>query len=207
MEDERAVRLFEMLILCLLSTVLILTDGCGADCPPGTYGDECDTNCPAHCRVYVAEDVVYCDKTSGRCHEGCIPGWYDDTCNKQCSKNCMNNICNHKDGACTSGCKAGKSGTFCEETEEGHTRQATETSAGLWAAFFHITGLLVIFLPLFAIYKRQQKNDCIQKKFTTTCCDECSAVLCTNEEVPATGTALFSVPFVWYLPVMHMEPV
>ena len=53
-----------------------------------------------------------------KCHlyfVDCPPGYYGNKCEKACVGNCLNNsICDHIDGTCSDGCKAGFIGQWCD---------------------------------------------------------------------------------------------
>ncbi|XP_067669965.1 ankyrin repeat domain-containing protein 50-like [Haliotis asinina] len=115
-------------------------------CPWGTYGVACDRNCSERCRLLPEENIVHCDKLSGKCSEGCISGWYADKCNQECSQNCMNNTCNQLDGDCTLGCKDGKQGRFCEVSEDKNDDDEDTTVPLNKASPVLITVVLVIII-------------------------------------------------------------
>ncbi|XP_048247161.1 uncharacterized protein LOC125377522 isoform X3 [Haliotis rufescens] len=136
----------DMLMCHVLLIMLVWNVRGDPICPWGTYGDACDRICSDHCRRFPARDIVYCDRTSGRCSEGCIPGWYDATCNKECSKNCINYICNHGDGACTAGCKDGKKGNFCEEEQLNTKAKERTADLSLMSIAIAATALIIIII-------------------------------------------------------------
>ncbi|XP_048247258.1 ankyrin repeat domain-containing protein 50-like isoform X2 [Haliotis rufescens] len=148
----------DMLMCHVLLIMLVWNVRGDPICPWGTYGDSCDRNCSEHCSVFPGRNIVHCDRASGRCSEGCIPGWYDATCNKECSKNCINNICNHGDGACTAGCKDGKTGTFCEE-EQLNTKAKESTADLSWmsiAVAATVPIIIIIMICAVVVYWHQK---------------------------------------------------
>ena len=49
-------------------------------------------------------------------NEECRQGRYGDGCREVCSAHCKNDaVCNHTDGGCPDGCKAGYQGTTCKK--------------------------------------------------------------------------------------------
>ncbi|XP_071085592.1 putative ankyrin repeat protein RF_0381 [Haliotis cracherodii] len=150
----------EVLMFILLHIILVLDVRGDPICPWGKYGDTCDKNCSEHCRILPSLGIIHCDRTSGSCSEGCIPGWYDDTCNKKCNTKCINNICNHGDGACTTGCKDGETGNFCEISGEEHETKGNDSTTPLWkilVPFIVIIVLLLVFM--FQIGRMAQRRN------------------------------------------------
>ncbi|XP_067668165.1 putative ankyrin repeat protein RF_0381 [Haliotis asinina] len=128
-----------------LLIIITATQGKGDECPLGTYGENCDTNCSANCAP-SADKKVHCHKQTGRCSEGCNKGWHGDQCNLGCSTNCHNNVCNVQTGNCIR-CKAKYSGEYCETYKESDQKECPQQSAQVLCS----TQLAAILVPVFII--------------------------------------------------------
>lgn len=87
----------------------------------GYFWNNCSTPCSNNC-------IDKCDLISGRCdvcssgywgpfcQQECSPGHYGENCGIICSGNCyMDTVCNRFTGYCKKGCKAGWTGTLCDQ--------------------------------------------------------------------------------------------
>ena len=49
-----------------------------SDCPLGTYGGNCYSNCSGYCK---GANRFACNYIDGSCYNGCVDGWKGPTCN------------------------------------------------------------------------------------------------------------------------------
>ncbi|BFZ14078.1 hypothetical protein BsWGS_17117 [Bradybaena similaris] len=98
-------------------------------CPPGTFGEDCNSLCSENCAE--SDNETTCDSTTGECLEGCISGFsgalcldecdagkFGPNCNISCSQNCVSVKdrelpCDSVTGKCYRGCRSGFHGDLC----------------------------------------------------------------------------------------------
>ncbi|XP_071098532.1 serine/threonine-protein phosphatase 6 regulatory ankyrin repeat subunit B-like [Haliotis cracherodii] len=144
-------------IVLLLITSQVL---CEDQCPWGTYGENCDKDCPLTCNTDRVRNLRRCQKSTGKCSEGCVPGHHGDQCNKFCGGGCLEKTCNQGNGQCTFGCKRSYSGHYCNITSgpiESTTTQPTHLAAILVPVFLAII-VVAIILAVVVLRRRKTKS-------------------------------------------------
>ncbi|XP_067677277.1 receptor-type tyrosine-protein phosphatase alpha-like [Haliotis asinina] len=167
-------------------------------CATGTFGSDCDNYC--HC----ASDV--CNPVNGVCPSGvCLPGWQHDECDTECtldsygqtcSQNCSdrnckddNSICDHADGMCVGGCKAGWNGTDCTQKcidsyGDGCAHRCSDRNCSGTSTCDHVTGKCE-----HGCNPGWKKVDCRQKcikgaEYGSGCVGNCSTRMCDGGTDP-----------------------
>ncbi|XP_076469550.1 uncharacterized protein LOC143299914 isoform X3 [Babylonia areolata] len=136
-----------------------------SECPVGTYGSSCNSQCSQHCGK--GPDKNFCYKDTGYCYDGCVAGRYGDQCTTPCSPGCPNTVCDQQSGQC-SPCNTGYTGLQCSECQDKYYKTTSNTCVQC------------------NVYCRSQScdkatgrcDDCVDGRYGDMCDKNCSTANC-----------------------------
>nr|XP_022312232.1 multiple epidermal growth factor-like domains protein 10 isoform X3 [Crassostrea virginica] len=111
----------------------------------GTYGNNCDSQCPRHCRYntcHIQSGTCFeCEPgwIGSYCRQECAEGWYGQNCTLKCSGHCRDNAsCDHVTGQCLDGCDAEWKGSRCDVEQIDLSYQKAATQLPLYSGLHEL---------------------------------------------------------------------
>ncbi|XP_076468976.1 uncharacterized protein LOC143299576 [Babylonia areolata] len=156
LEDERTLNMAEMQIWVPREV---------SECPAGTYGSSCNSQCSQNCGKGPGKN--FCYKDTGYCYDGCVAGRYGDQCTTPCSPGCQNTVCDQQTGQC-SPCNTGYTGSHCSECQD---------------KYYKITNNTCIPCSVNCVSQNCDKetgrcDDCVDGRYGDMCDKNCSTANC-----------------------------